>query len=268
MFPGGFLQGSSEISTIGSKMFKYVFKGKIHPERVNFTINQEIPLNVKHSDFGISGDVLLKIEKSKIYLTFKSQIAYSSTNNTELETLKNILEESVRLVVDIFCYIKSYSYDVEIELVECRDLNLDYIFGVRGEWNVNKDDTVVSNEYSRILNLFTEPKNTTFGHVLADFRRAIKYPAMTASFCYRSIETIRKHTFEDWNERNEEKRRKDGWLRLRNEFNLSQKDFEEIEKFALPNRHGEYPKITYEERERIMNFTRSIIDETISRIYS
>ncbi|MFB6225916.1 MAG: hypothetical protein ABEJ02_01030, partial [Candidatus Paceibacteria bacterium] len=43
-------------------------------------------------------------------------------------------------------------------------------------------------------------------------------------------------------------------------------DFDEILKFAKPGRHGEYPAIEYEERERIMNFTRKIINKTIEKI--
>ena len=100
---------------------------------------------------------------------------------------------------------------------------------------------------------------------LADFRRAIKYPAMTAGYCFRAIETIRKFHFENKGIHDNDKRRKDGWNKLRSSFDLTQSDFNEIENFTLSNRHGHYPSVTYPERERIMNFTRKIIDKTIER---
>ena len=65
---------------------------------------------------------------------------------------------------------------------------------------------------------------------------------------------------------NNDKRHRDGWRNLRSEFNLAENDFIEIQKFALPNRHGDYPAISYQERERIMNFTRSIIEKLIDKL--
>lgn len=56
----------------------------------------------------------------------------------------------------------------------------------------------------------------------------------------------------------------DGWKKLGTELGFTKQDFDMIKKFALPNRHGSYPKITYEEREQIMNFTRSVIDKLIN----
>ena len=63
----------------------------------------------------------------------------------------------------------------------------------------------------------------------------------------------------------EKKRRKDGWKKLNIELGLQMKDLEEMRKFALPNRHGKYPAISYEERERIMNLARTIISGLISK---
>lgn len=249
-------------------MYKYQLSGKIHPERVGFTIGTKLPLFVEHREFGIKGKVILEIKNSNIVISFDSENKYSSSDTENLETLKNILEESVRMIVDSYGYVKSYSYEVEITDIKNSDSSLNYQFGVRGEWNIIKDDKSTNEEFSRILHLFTVPENGTIANVLADFRRAIKYPSMTASFCFRAIETIRQHAFEDVSILDNDKRKKDGWKKLRTNLVLKEVDFDEIKRFALPNRHGKYPKVTYGERERIMNFTRSIIDRTIDWIYS
>lgn len=249
-------------------MYKYQLSGKIHPERVDFTIGKKLPLSIEHGEFGIKGEVILEIRNSNITISFDSQTEYSSSDTGSVETLKNILEESVRMIVDAYGYVRSYAYEVEITNIKNLDSSLNYQFGVRGEWNILKDDKSANEEFSRILNLFTVPENGTVGNVLADFRRAIKYPSMTASFCFRAIETIRQHAFEDVSITDDDKRRKDGWTKLGTNLGFKEEDFNEIKKFALPNRHGKYPKITYQERERVMNFTRSIIDKVINWIYS
>lgn len=45
-------------------------------------------------------------------------------------------------------------------------------------------------------------------------------------------------------------------------------DYKEIESFAVPNRHGKYPAITYEQRQRIMNFTRKLIDNFLNFVHA
>lgn len=247
-------------------MFTYLLTGKIHPERVDFTIGMKMVLSTYHPDFGIKGDVVLEIKNSSILISFESETLYSLEDTGALETLKNIIEDGVRMVVDAYCYVRSYAYEVEITDIKSLAPKLEYQFGVRGEWNINKGDEIASEEFSKMLSVVS--KNNLFTNVLADFRRSIKYPAMTASFCFRAIETIRQHVFEDESIGDDIKRRDNGWENLRKSLNLKKESFSEITKFAIPNRHGKYPAITYKERERIMNFTRFIIDRLIDQMYS
>lgn len=247
-------------------MYTYIFTGKIHPERVSFSVGLELPFILKHLNFCLDSETILKFENSVITVRLQSNTDHGKDRNCNLETLKNIVEENVMLAVDAYCFVRSYSYDIEIKKVVCDDLKIDYTFGVQGEWNIQKDEHTANTEFTKILKLFDRPERIFLKDALADFRRSIKYPGMTASFCFRAIETIRRFYFEDQANTDDDKRRKDGWQKLREEFNLQENDFTEIQKFALPNRHGEYPAITYQERERIMNFTRGIIDKLILKL--
>jgi hypothetical protein len=103
---------------------------------------------------------------------------------------------------------------------------------------------------------------------LADFRRAIKYPAMTASFCFRAIDTMRASYFEDLNTQNGRKRRIDSWEKLRRELSIERNKIQKMEDFAVPNRHGTYPEIHYADREEIMNVTRTIINAMVAKAIS
>ncbi len=247
-------------------MFKYIFTGKTYPERVNFSVGLELPFILKHLNFGLKSETSIKFKNSVITVELWSNVDHSKNANCNLETLKNIVEENVRLVVDAYCFVKSYSYDIEITRVLCTDLRIDYTFGVRGEWNITKDEQITNTEFTKILKLFDRPERVFLKDVFADFRRSIKYPGMTACFCFRAMETTRRFYFEDQTNTDKDKRRRDGWQKLRNEFNLKESDFTEIQKFALPNRHGDYPVISYQERERIMNFTRGIIERLIYKL--
>ncbi|MEK9159259.1 MAG: hypothetical protein AAB383_00865 [Patescibacteria group bacterium] len=247
-------------------MYNYTFTGLVHPERVSFSVSEDLPFQITHPGFKVNGISKLRFDKSKITLSFASEIDYSKNADCNLETLKNIFEENIRLVIDSYCYINSYSYDVEITKVVCKELHIDNTFGVRGEWNVNKTKDECTAEFTEILRLFDRPERMFLKDVFADFRRAIKYPSMTAGFCFRAVETIRKFYFEDQSISNDDKRRERGWKELGETLGFKEADFKEIKDFALPNRHGEHRQISYEQRERIMNFTRSIINKLIQII--
>lgn len=241
-------------------MNKYIFKVNIYPNRLKFHMIGESHFHLDDGDIEGEGKTIIK--ESQMYIEFISEKDYSK----ELDTLKNSIEEVARTYIDIYCYIKSCSYDIDIENVICPELNIGYSFGIKGELNIDKNIRETQEELNKITTIFKEPKFSFLMYSFADFRRSIKYPLMTAGFCYRAIETIRKFYFEDPSIKKENKRRKQGWIKLGSSLNYDQNDFDEIIKFATPNRHGDYPKITYQEREKIMNFTREFIDKFIDFI--
>lgn len=247
-------------------MYTYIFSGVIHPQRVNFSLDTKLSFVLKHSDFGINGQTTLEFRNSRFTAIFDSEIDYTESGACNLETLKNFVEQNIRLVVDIYCYVKSYSYDVGITKVQCKELDIDYTFSVRGEWNINKSKQETNEEFTKIFKLFDRPERVFLKDVLADFRRSIKYPDMTAFFCFRAIETIRKFCFEDDRTVNEKKRIKQAWENLRSRLCIPRHDFERIEGFAFRNRHGVYPVISYKEREKIMNFTRELINKVVQML--
>ncbi len=249
-------------------MLTYIFTGIIHPERVNFNLPTPISFRLDLPDFNIVGKSSISIQSSRISVQFESNIDYTKDPKCNLETLKNFIEKNIRMVVDSFCFINSYSYDVEVSTVRCEQLSINYTFGVLGEYNIAKTPEQVTDEFNKLIFIFSKPKAGFLKDVLADFRRAIKYPDMTASFCFRAVETIRTFLFEESAITDDAKRKKEGWQKLRTTFNLTEADFSQIQKFALPNRHGQYPSITGTERQGIMNFTRVIIDKSIDILLS
>ena len=103
------------------------------------------------------------------------------------------------------------------------------------------------------------------GLVFSDFRRSIKYPDVTAMFCLRSLETIRREYFDDNSINHDNKRDKNGWTTMSEALNVTRSSvYEEMRALAEKNRHGIYPTITYNQREGMMNFTRDAISKFIN----
>lgn len=231
---------------------------------MDFSLDRSIQIEIFVNDTNLK--INLRIVHSKICLGFSSTTEYRQADTSPIETLKNKIESQVRIVVDAYCYVHSYGYSVEITDLLCEATDLYYMFGVRGEWNISKTSSISHTEFNKIIFLFSDPQSIKLTHVLADFNRAIKEPDATASYCFRAIEIIRQTWFEDVNDGDKNTRRDNGWKKMNAEFDKVKEDYQELEKFALPNRHGLYPLITYEEREKVMNFTRSIIDSLIKHL--
>jgi len=242
--------------------------GKLQPEQRIESLDIYTRFELRHIEFGIEGDTEMKVSGSDIKLIYVTETNHIQTDKPNLETLRNFLIEQVRLVINVFGYTDSFYLDVYLINIKCEELGLDWDFGIKGEYNINKNEKERKAEFDRIMNLFKAERNNEyswFKDVFADFHNAIKYPSQTAQFCFRAIETIRHNYYEDATDTNNDIRRNNGWENLRRDLNYRRQDFNEIERFGIPNRHGQYPVIKYEERENVMNFTRQLIDRFVDK---
>lgn len=246
-------------------MNKYVFTATIYPERVNFTLSglssRYKGLSISSPDWNVDGEFDIEIKDSKAIIVFKSKFDYSLKSEPNIETVKNIIEKLSRIFVDTFCFVHSYNYDLTIDTVECEETGLQHTFSVVGEFGfVGNGDN-----FTKYMDTILQKQPNAFADAFADFRRSIKYPDMTAMHCLRALESIRRVHFDDTNIKGDNKRDKDGWKRMAKELGIKNfSSYELIQKFATPNRHGVYPKITWEQREEAMTFTRSVIEKSLA----
>jgi len=249
-------------------MYRYVVVGKLQPEQRIQDLNIYTKFGIKHKEFGVEGSLEMRVSGSSIELIYFTNINHSQPDTANLETLKNVLIEQVRLIINVFGYTDSFYLDVYLLNIKCEALHINWDFGIKGEFNINKSENERKTEFNKIMGLFKGEDYSSYSwlkDVFTDFHNAIKYPAQTAQYCFRAIEIIRQNYYEDITNTNDDTRRNDGWGNLRTELNYTRQDFNEIERFGLPNRHGQYPAITYNERERIMNFTRRLIDRFVDK---
>ena len=91
--------------------FLYIFSGKVFPERADVNISQ-LNFIIKNEDAKIEGKVCTSIIASQIMAKFECK------NKVEnIYTLKNYIEDNIRLQVDILGYLIGCGYDIEITSV-------------------------------------------------------------------------------------------------------------------------------------------------------
>lgn len=241
-------------------MNEYIFTATIYPERVNFTLSGLPKLSVSSLEWDIKGEFTIEIHESKATIVFMSEDEYSPESEPNVETVKNFIEKIARTLVDTYCFVHSYNYDLIVDTVKCEKIGLEYTFSVLGEFGfIGKNEN-----FPKYLNTILQKQPNAFGDAFADYRRSIKYPDMTAAHCLRSIESIRRTHFDNQSIQDDNMRDKDGWKKMASAIDIKpDTSYELMQKFAKPNRHGMYPAITWEQRKEIMTFTRSVIEKSL-----
>lgn len=234
------------------EFIQYIFYGKVFPERANVNIST-VELNMANDEAGISGTLRLTIQCSQITALF--------ITNSEVEnifTLKNIIEDAIRLQVDILGYLFGCGYDIEVTAMVDSQGNEPIVFGVGIEELENQNDKKIE-DFNKILSLFQDTKGDYLRRCLSDIREAIRMPKDTGFFCYRAIETIKQFFFKQIGTKNES----ESWEELRQALKIERSQIDFIKSFADPIRHGHTKYISAEDRLRVLTITWDIMDRFI-----
>lgn len=224
----------------------WVFTGRVLPERVPVTIS--IPgtgFTLSENKAVFKMDVHL--HHSQVVVKIDAPADFSDTFS-----LRNLVEASVRDIVDFVGYSMGYSFDVEI--ISSTNSN--------GDWSVyGIDIPVVSANRKGVIEAI---KSDDLGIVLnddgarialADFREAMKMPGQTGFFCYRAIEAMMQ-TLRTGNAKGSEGR---AWEALRANLNVSRASIDAIKAHSDWARHGQAGSISGDERARIFKITDEIV---------
>ncbi len=251
-------EGSTPSPT-ANMVYNYKFKGLVYPERVNFTLKGISNLEIEKPDFSISGSFEdFVIENCKLSLSFKTGKEINQETNPNIETLKNFIETICRTFIDSYCFVNSYNYDLTIDSVICKELKFEYQFPIIGEFGLKKNSLCFEDVINTILSV---RDITSISASLADFRRSIKYPDATASYCLRAMESLRRKYFDDVGITDDNVRDRTGWEKMSKEIGVNpDSSYKKIQDFAKQNRHGVYLPISYEDRLEIMTFSRRVIN--------
>lgn len=226
-------------------METYTFNGKILPERVNFTISEEIPFTLEAIDANIKFDAIVSIRLSQVSVLVK-------TETEDLATLRNYVENLVRYIADSFGYLNGVGYDVSIDTVTTSK-------GQQIVWGVGIEE-LEKEKNKRPLNinqlLVAVQKSPHLRRALADLREAIISSQDTGFFCYRAIESVAQYfkTGKDIT--------KNDWEKMRTDLRIGDRKWiDEVKDAAdLPRHGGVIPHTTGPKRVLLMQRAWTVVD--------
>lgn len=234
----------------------YIFLGRVIPERALLDIG-EVKMKVLASDEVPEGELFIEIIKSQVFVQF---LGANKVQN--VFTLRNYVEEAVRMLLDVTGYFYGYGYDVEIIQLVSPNTSEKQVFGIDIPVleGICKEAGVAIND---ILAVMSKKEGYFLRHALADIREAMKSPKDTGFFCYRAIESLKNYCAK----RNEVQPEKEkAWQYFRKKYAISKEQIMGIKDFADPIRHGNYIEsrpIADKDRAKIFKNTYDIIDAFI-----
>jgi len=163
----------------------YTFFGRVHPERAYATISPALQFDIVQPDTGITGHLTISVEVSQVLATFVAQSAVA-----DVDTLRNYVQDVVRLELDIFGFITGVGYDVE--LIQLAD-SLGSPHRVFGVGIPALEEIPRSVTFEDVLGAFADMRGEYLRRSLADLREAVREPRDTGLFLYRGIESLMQH---------------------------------------------------------------------------
>ncbi len=237
-----------------SESHTYIFFGRVLPERANVNISS---LNFEWKN--IEGEVIGELNTSILVSQINAQITLKQRPD-ELITLKNGIEEAMRVQLDLLGYTNSCGYDLEI--IQVTDLlgNIE-VFGANID-DTNQFPLKRPMKFNEIIPLFSTEKGDYLRLSLSDLREAIRNPKDSGFFCYRSIECLRQY-FVDHKVTNNIEKDKKSWIIFRDELNIEKDDILFIKEFADPVRHGGKKPYSADDGKKMFEITWKVIDNYI-----
>lgn len=149
----------------------------------------ELHAQVKSLDGDVDGVVRYSISLSQVTATF---VVGRPVQNSY--TLKNIVEDAIRVALDALGYTLACGYNLEIIQMIDSIGNPPVVFGV-GIPAIENSAASAGVKFENIVSIFVDRKGQYLQRCLADLREAIRAPKDTGFFCYRGIESLRQGRF-------------------------------------------------------------------------
>lgn len=229
-------------------MKRYFITGKVIPERANVSISP-IGFNLIYETSQGKKPITLSVS---IQLSQVAIIVDTENPIEDFYTLKNYLQNTLDLILDIFGYLSGRGYGSEITSLLSEDTQNHIIFGV-GIKQLEKEEERPMG-YDQIIKLFkgNYALENPLRLALLNFKLGIRYSADTAFYSYRAIEAIRK-AFGEGNA---------GWELMHSTLSSDRAWMDELkESHADQQRHGGSTFMSGEEREEMLANTQIIIDK-------
>lgn len=237
-------------------MTVYFFFGRVLPERAVVVQTPELSLQVRAPDVS-EGQLRIAIDWSQVTAQFTSP---GDVKN--IYTLRNLVEDGARRLLDMIGYCHGFGYDVEITQAVNTATSEKWVFGidVPAVSESAKNAGVEFADLARVAG--TSGVGEYLATALADLREALKNPSETGFHCYRAIETLRNAC----SARSVPTPQTDSakWQAFREKYGVSRNEIMAVKHWADRVRHGHAPEIiTDGERATLLQGTWSIANRFV-----
>lgn len=209
-------------------------------------------MDINNKEAGVIGSLKTSIDVSQVIAQF---VCKQKVDN--IFTLKNYVEDAIRLQVDTLGYTLSCGYDIEITSMIDSLGHPPTIFGVNFD-NIEEFKKKRPKNFIEMMKLFSDKKGNYLRLCLSDLREAIRNPKDAGFFCYRAIESLTQFFANQYGLKKEKT-----WEKFREDVGIDQIQINYIRDFAAPVRHGGSVYISPEDRKKILNLTWDIVDKYI-----
>jgi len=222
---------------------RWTFFGRILLER--------IPLSVEGPE--LTGEALGVRYRSKVLIRYGQFIALVTIENgqTDIETLRNLLENDVRILTDLIGYLRGGSFDVDF-VSAVSDDGSSVTFGITNPALLGARQGPLGEIDSDLLR--SVALDTPARMVLANFREAVRSPVDTGFFCYRAIEAMMRSMKTSPKDSD-----KTSWDLLRTRLQVDRPVIDAIKAHADDARHGNISSISDDERGKVFRLSDEIV---------
>jgi hypothetical protein len=183
----------------------------------------------------------------------------------EVHDLRNVVKAMVSHQLEVVGFIKGLAYDVEIRRVLNPEHGVDYVFGVEIPCIAERNkDIDLASRLNEIRNKTDGNLGVFLHRCFADLVSAMKNADDTGFYCYRAIESLRQHCIVKFGLNPAKKPVQ--WAKVRELSGCSEEIIREIKAAADASRHGEVPKVTSDQRQRLFLITWNVVDGYLAGI--
>ena len=234
----------------------HIFSGRVVPERALLDTS-EFSFKVPAQGDVPEGELFLQIIKSQVSARFVCQGSV-----TNIFTLRNIVDDAARTILDAVGYHRGYGYDLEIVQMIRPDSSEKQVFGIDVP-AVAKSCDEAGITLHHIMVALGASDGAYLRHALSDLREAIKSPKDTGFFCYRAVESL-KNCVAARNGGSPDKAAE--WEMFRSAYAIDKDQILDIKAFADPVRHGNVAhkwQVTDGDRSRLFTTAWRIVNQFI-----
>lgn len=171
-------------------------------------------------------------------------------------TLRNYVDQVIRILVDSNNYLRGQGLDIEITSIT-DEKNAHIVFGVDIVRFAGSEKDIKAN-FNRMLRL--AEKSPHLRLALSNLRDAIRRPSDTGFHSYRAIECIRQAFRESDDEEETKEEKEKSWKRMNDSLQIQKEFSKYLTRYANPQRHGWYKAMIEGERVEAMERAREIVD--------